>query len=181
MPECCINSQNSLWLKQNSPFILQSLTLPWSPQWHVIHQFGAHCQAAPGVLCPVLVPTFKKDKDRWERVKSRAMKVIRVLENLPHGDRLKESSLLILDKTRRGLLTVFQHSQSRYKKHGNPLFTRSHVEKTRGDRYRLPQERFHLDIRKKYFTITSVPVTVSPGTWQSCHHQKISRCSWTGC
>lgn len=107
--------------------------------------------------------------------------MIRVLENLPHGDRLKESGLLILDKTRRGLLTVFQDSKSRYKKHGNPLFTRSHVEKTRGDRYGLPQERFHLDIRKKYFTITSVPVTVSPGTWQSRHHQKISRCSWTGC
>lgn len=37
-----------------------------------------------------------------ERVKSRAMKGIRVLENLPHEDRLKKRGLLILEKTLRG-------------------------------------------------------------------------------
>lgn len=43
------------------------------------------CQATPGVLCPVLVPTTETDMDRLERVQRKAMKTIKGLENLPYG------------------------------------------------------------------------------------------------
>jgi len=33
------------------------------------------------------------------------------------------------------------------------LFTRSHTARTRGNGYKLHRERFHLDIRKKFFTV----------------------------
>jgi len=38
-----------------------------------------------------------------------------------------------------------------YKKEVGSLFTSSHMEKTRGNGYKLHQERLPLDIRKKFF------------------------------
>lgn len=59
---------------------------------------------------------------------------------------------------------------------------RSHTERTRGNRYRLHQERFHLDVRKKFFTVRAISDwnTTSPGTCWSPHHWRFSRSNWTG-
>lgn len=67
----------------------------------MVPQFGAHRQAALEYCVQFWSPCSKKD--RLERVRSRAMKGIRVLENLPHEDRLKKRGLLILEKTLRGV------------------------------------------------------------------------------
>ncbi|KAK4832286.1 hypothetical protein QYF61_021685 [Mycteria americana] len=43
-----------------------------------------------------------------------------------------------------------------YNGYGGFLFTKSHMEKTRGNRYNFHQERFHLGIRKKFFTVRTI-------------------------
>lgn len=75
--------------------------------------------------------------------------MIKRLENLSYWERLKELGLFTLEKRRqrRDFIKVFQYLKSGYKE--GSLFTRSHMEKTWGNRYKLHEERFHLDIRKK--------------------------------
>lgn len=63
------------------------------------------------------------------------------------------------------------------------VITRGYVEKTRGDVDKLKQGRFHLCVRKTFFTVRIVTGTTSPGTWWSPHHWNISRCNldnWRG-
>ncbi|KAK4814529.1 hypothetical protein QYF61_021630 [Mycteria americana] len=90
---------------------------------------------------------FRKEVNRLQRVQRRATKRIKSLENLPHEERLKE----LEEKAQENLITVFQYLKGSYKEDGGSFFTRSHMEKTRGNRYKFHQERFHLDIRKKFF------------------------------
>jgi len=77
--------------------------------------------------------------------------MIKGLENLPHEERLKELGLFLLEKRwfRVDLITVFQYLKGSYREDGGSLFTRNHMEKTRGNGYKLQQERFHLDMRKQ--------------------------------
>ncbi|KAK4825923.1 hypothetical protein QYF61_003418 [Mycteria americana] len=97
-------------------------------------------QAAPGVLCPVPAPQFKKDMDRLGKVQRKTTKMIKGLENLPYEERF----------------TVSQYLQGGYKEDGGSLFMRSHMEKTRDNRYNMHWERFHIDIRKKLFTVRTI-------------------------
>ena len=103
-------------------------------------------------------PQFKKHADRLERVQRRTMKMIEGLANLPYEERLKELGLFSLENRRlRGnLITVFQYLKGSYKEYGVLRFTRSHIENARGNRYKLYWERFHLNIRKKYFRVTTI-------------------------
>lgn len=77
--------------------------------------------------------------------------MIKGLENLPCEERLKELGLFSLEKAYADLIPVFQYLKGSYREEGGSLFTRSHTEKTRGNRYKLYQERFHLNIRNKFF------------------------------
>ncbi|KAK4829749.1 hypothetical protein QYF61_006458 [Mycteria americana] len=54
------------------------------------------------------------------------------------------------------LIPVFQYLKGSYKEDGGSLFTRNHIEKTKNNGYKLHQERFHLDIRKKFFTVRTI-------------------------
>lgn len=55
------------------------------------------CQAAPAVLCTVLVPTFQ-DVVSLTRVQRRTKKMIKWQENLSHEKILKELGLFALKK-----------------------------------------------------------------------------------
>ena len=86
------------------------------------------------------------------------MKMIKGLENLPYEERLKEIGLFSLENKRlRGdSITVFQYLKGSYKEDRGLLFTRSHMEKTRGNWYKLHRKRFHLNIKKKLFTVRTI-------------------------
>ncbi|KAK4816849.1 hypothetical protein QYF61_023971 [Mycteria americana] len=82
-------------------------------------------------------PQFKKNTDRLERVQRRATKMNKRLENLPCEERLKELGLFSEEKRTDGkaqadLIAVFQYLKGIYKGHRGSLFTRSHMEKTKG-------------------------------------------------
>ncbi|KFZ47874.1 hypothetical protein N321_11678, partial [Antrostomus carolinensis] len=103
-------------------------------------------------------PQHKKDMDQVEQVQRRATRMIRGLEHLCYEDRLKEMGLFSLKKRRLwgDLIAAFQYLKGAYKKAGEGLFTRATNEKTRGNRFKLKEGRFILDIRKKFFTVRVV-------------------------
>ena len=85
--------------------------------------------------------------------------MIRGLEHLSYEERLRELGLFSLQRrTLRGDLTVaFQYLRGEYKQKGEWLFTRVDSDRTWGDGFKLRQERFRLDIRRKFFTQRMVP------------------------
>ena len=54
------------------------------------------------------------------------------------------------------LITLFQYLNAGYKEDGDSLFTRSHMEKMRGNGYKLLLGRCRLDTRGKFFTVRTV-------------------------
>ncbi|KAK4818646.1 hypothetical protein QYF61_016617 [Mycteria americana] len=92
------------------------------------------------------------DVDRLETVQRRTTKMIKKLENLSYEEILKE----LEEKAPGDLITVFQYLKGGYKEGGGSLFTRSHMEKTWGNRHKLYWKRIHLDTRKKFFTVRTI-------------------------
>jgi len=48
-------------------------------------------------------------------------------------------------------MAAFQYLKGAYKQEGERLFTRVDSDRTRGNGYKLTQQRFRLDIRRKFF------------------------------
>ena len=84
--------------------------------------------------------------------------MIRGMEHLSYGERLREVGLFSLEKRRlRGdLIVAFQYLKGAYKKDGDKLFSRACCNRTRGNGFKLKEGRFRLDIRKKFFTVSVV-------------------------
>ena len=54
------------------------------------------------------------------------------------------------------LIVAFQYLKGAYRKGGEGLFIRECSDRTRGNRFKLKESRFRLDIRKKFFTVRVV-------------------------
>ncbi|KAK4816420.1 hypothetical protein QYF61_016856 [Mycteria americana] len=103
-------------------------------------------------------PQHRKDMDLLEWVQRRATKMIRGLEHLSCGDRLRELGLFSLEKRRlrEDLIVAFQYFKGAYKKDGDRLFSRACSNRTRANGWKLKGGRFRPDIRKKFFTMSVV-------------------------
>lgn len=103
-------------------------------------------------------PQHKKDVDLLERVQRRAIKMVRGLEHISYEDRLRELWKFSMGKRRLqgDFIAAFQYLKGSYKNDGEGLFIWVNNDRTRGNGLKLKEDRFRLDMRKKFFTVRVV-------------------------
>ena len=83
----------------------------------------------------------------------RATESIPGKKHLPYKDRLRELGMFSLEKGRLwgDLRAAFLFLKGSYKKEGDRVFSRVCCDRTRESDFKLKEERFKLDVRKKFF------------------------------
>jgi len=122
--------------------------------------------------------------DLLERIQRRATKMIQGMEHLSYKDRLRELGLFSMEKRRlwEDPRAAFHHLKQGCKKEGDRFFSRVCCHRTRGNGFKLEEERFRLDIGKKLVAVRVVrcwhrlprevvdaPSTQGQAGWGSAH------------
>ncbi|KFP24620.1 hypothetical protein N325_01144, partial [Colius striatus] len=100
-------------------------------------------------------PQLKRDRELLERVQHRATKMIRGIEHLSYEERLWELGLFSLEKRRlKGDLTnIYKYLRGGCQEVGTSLFCIVASNRTRGNGKKPEHKKFHLNIRKNFFTL----------------------------
>ena len=84
------------------------------------------------------------------------MKLIRGLEHLPFEGKLRELGSSAWRILWGDLIVTFQYLKGAYRKAGEGLLIRACSNRTRGNGCKLEEDRYRLDIRRKFFTVRTV-------------------------
>jgi len=112
--------------------------------------FNSALVKAPLESCiQVWGPQYREDMELLERVLVRTTKMIRGLEHLSCGDRLKKLVLFELEQRRLwgDIIAAFQYLKRACKHEGYQVFTWVGSDRRRGNDFEIKVRRFRLDVR----------------------------------